>query len=569
VAVTVFVLASAAGCLDGKGQTGTDAASEAVSHLPDPAEAGDLPVLDALYDRGLMVAQDPTTNLAYPVSVRGSVHHPATGDGPWPLIVIMHGRHGTCELAGFETLGPGVCPDTPASGPVDSFTGYHYIAEPLAAHGYVVVSIDANHVNEKDLTGDYGMYARAQLLARTLDELRDAHQTGWQGLLGSDPLGSALEGRLDLSRIGLVGHSRGGEGVTKFIEFNRGLPQPYSLAGVFSLAPTDFHRHVATGVPYATLLPYCDGDVRTLHGAWIYDDSVYADREDRAPKHQFLVMGANHNFYNTVWVGDDAGWMQSDPFCGATGGRPNPDSGRMTPEDQRRNGLALIAGFMRLYVGGESDLGPMFTGAALPHASACPVDTVPCADRILVSYHAPADGRRTVEDARPPVAEGSNDAGGSSWTEGPVTVDACDPAECPAPNTYSTAPQVAVSWSGPGAWVHGLPAEARDLSPYTAVTFRVGVDYEAAANADRPEQDVALRLVDGSGTAVSVRVGDHSKALFVPPGVDMVPKLTLNMARVPLSAFEGVDLSAVHQIAIVVGATPSGQIQLADLQLQV
>ena len=55
-------------------------------------------------------------------------------------------------------------------------------------------------------------------------------------------------------------------------------------------------------MPLAVLLPYCDGDVADLQGVHFYDDARYNVPGDSAFKHTILVMGANHNFYNTIWT---------------------------------------------------------------------------------------------------------------------------------------------------------------------------------------------------------------------------------------------------------------------------
>src|SRR4029453_4030550 len=77
---------------------------------------------------------------------------------------------------------------------------------------------------------------------------------------------------------------------------------PYHINAVFPLAPVDFSRPVANNVPIDVLLPYCDGDVSDLQGVHFYDDARYLVPGDLTPKHHLLVMGANHNFFNTVWT---------------------------------------------------------------------------------------------------------------------------------------------------------------------------------------------------------------------------------------------------------------------------
>ena len=111
-----------------------------------------------------------------------------------------------------------------------------------------------------------------------------------------------------MQRVGLMGHSRGGEGVTDYIRFNRQRPSGgriYNLQAVMSLAPIDSQKQVPFGTNFGVILPACDGDVSTLAGANAYERSKYPNAADPFAKVQWYVQGANHNYFNTVWTGDD------------------------------------------------------------------------------------------------------------------------------------------------------------------------------------------------------------------------------------------------------------------------
>ena len=100
-----------------------------------------------------------------------------------------------------------------------------------------------------------------------------------------------------------MGHSRGGEGVTAFIDYNRTRPEtldPLSgnpdagprypgLRAVFALAPIDAADQAPTGVHFATLLPYCDGDVSTLAGNEAYERTIKGD-----VKYRFVIDAATY-----------------------------------------------------------------------------------------------------------------------------------------------------------------------------------------------------------------------------------------------------------------------------------
>jgi hypothetical protein len=149
--------------------------------------------------------------------------------------------------------------------PIPSYRGYDYIAQILASHGYIVVSISANGISALDnLVPDSGMLARAQLIQHHLDRWKLFNATG------GAPFGTRFVGKVDLNNVGMMGHSRGGEGVVRHFIFNKDQGSPYGIRAVFPLAPTDLNRPVINNVPLAVLLPYCDGDVEALDGVHFY-----------------------------------------------------------------------------------------------------------------------------------------------------------------------------------------------------------------------------------------------------------------------------------------------------------
>ena len=122
----------------------------------------------------------------------------------------------------------------------------------------------------------------------------------------------------------LVGHSRGGEGVDR-ASIQIPLSAPYRIAGQVLVAPTDFGIQTAPYVPTVTLLPYCDGDVSDLQGQKFTDVSRDLAAGDTSLKSSVLVMGANHNFFNTEWTPGIA-----PPRLGRLG-RRTPPAGRPHP----------------------------------------------------------------------------------------------------------------------------------------------------------------------------------------------------------------------------------------------
>lgn len=523
----------------------------ALAAAPDPAVAGPHTVTTVEYDAGPTTVSDPSDGLTYQEQLQGALYVPS-GTGPFPVVVFLHGRHDTCTYAGIVDLvgPPQTCQDNVATANIRSYQGYAYLATNLASHGYLVMSVSANAINSFDLVGDSGAEERAQVLARSLDKLYD-----WNLAAGPGAVGTKLVGNVDLSRIGLMGHSRGGEGVDHFVEYNRrrtdGRRYP-GLTAVFALAPTDFAGEAPYGVHFATLLPLCDGDVYDLEGSWAYDRGRFADPNETHSRAQYTVTGANHNWFNTVWTADDYGG--SDAACTTTGA----SSVRLTEHDQNDVGLVLMASFFRRWVGGETAFDALVKGAEPLPASACPGAATTCPTLVRTSYLAPAADRKLL------VAPGAAPA-----ATGFATYTTCTPTTsgtgCPTNPTRSIATQLTLGWTGPATL--SASAGGADVSGLAALTFRTGVNYNDARNTGAA-QDLDVVVRDTGGATATVNAAAFTASLRKPPG-GADRELTLDGVWIPLTAFAGVDLTHVASVDLKFGTrTASGSIQLAELGFQ-
>lgn len=381
--------------------------------------------------------------------VKGWIRYPlaslslTTTAQKFPIIILLHGHHN-------------------ASDP--SYQGYDYLAQDLATQGYVAISIDANAVNGISFStnpnsptggklevygglGDTSSQSRAQLVLGTLDRLRDINKYGDPGMLDQ------LQGKLDFSRIGIMGHSRGGQGISNTLKYNltrrgvsqkdleiaiakysqeakeivfRGYPElistvkpdgefdwkkfesalktynifyaataesrpVYDFKAALMLAPTDFSGSLGlVNVPFSVVLPSCDGDVSNLQGAWLFDHNRYSMSLDGAARYQVFMHGANHNFYNTVWSADDAEGHNNQYCKNRAGGV------RLTAEDQRRSGQFIINSFMRHFVGGEQQFAAYWNGMAQLPSNVCPDSISVCDERILLSVQKSVDRSKVI-----------------------------------------------------------------------------------------------------------------------------------------------------------------------------
>jgi hypothetical protein len=358
---------------------------------------------------------------------------------------------------------------------------------------------------------------------------------------------------------------------------------------VFPLAPVDFSRFVVNNAPVNVLLPYCDGDGSDLQGVHFYDDARYNVPGDLAPNHYVLVMGANHNFYNTIWspssklpssVDDFLLFVvngHSDTQCGSVRGNK-----RLTEAQQRGTGLAYMSAFFRTYVGGEKQFIPILTGDAPPPPSAQTND-------LFVSYHAPdvsslrLDVNRLLNDTNLTL----NNLGGAVAQLGLTPYDLCggeapqprlclpDQPDARQPHTAQSAraatlrrlSQLITGWNNFTAnYSNDWPGGAGNVSGFQAIQFRVSVNFADPRNLAELAQDFRVRLTDASGATASVRVSNVSGALFFPPGkVGPVPKVVLNTVRIPLSAFGGVNLNNVRSVQFTFDERLAGGVLITDV----
>jgi dienelactone hydrolase len=271
---------------------------------------------------------------AFPLN--GRVWYP-DGGGPFPLVLVVHGNHDMNEF---------------------SDPGYAYLGELLASRGFIPVSVDENFFNGFWSGGiDKENDGRGWLLLKHLEAWRAWSRTP----------GNPFQGKVDLERIALIGHSRGGEAVAIAASFNRLPKYPddadvplgfgFGIRAVVAIAPIDGQYKPAgkptpvSDVSYLVLQGAHDGDVSSFSGERQYQRVKLKAAEPYAFKAALYIYRANHGQFNTVWGDGDAGWPRSMLL----------DRGALLdPEAQRRIAKVAISAFLEATLHGERSYVQLF-----------------------------------------------------------------------------------------------------------------------------------------------------------------------------------------------------------------
>lgn len=270
----------------------------------------------------------------YPVN--GRVWYP-DGEGPFPLVLIVHGNHSMHEY---------------------SDPGYEYLGELMAGRGYIFVSVDENFLNG-GWFGDYNqseMFTRAWLLLKHLQAWREWNKTAE----------NVFYQKVDIDNIVLMGHSRGGPAVATAVEINK-LKRYYAdakqefdfgfgIKGIVQLAPNDPYKPQndelikPQDINYLTLQGGFDQDMYWFLGNRVYNRIEYTDSTDHF-KSALYIYRANHGQFNTVWGRKDFGI----PLLWLLNTKPI-----MKGEEQRKIAKIYISAFLDATLKNSKEFIPLF-----------------------------------------------------------------------------------------------------------------------------------------------------------------------------------------------------------------
>ncbi len=508
---------------------------------PDALSHGKYNVIRHDYDYGdeVLLLPGGTT----PVEFRAAVYMPEDTVEAHSVIVFVHGVHWACYNEESHDFFQWPC--RAGFVPKPSYEGYAELAYALASQGYAVVSVSAIGLLRESQDDSL---RRGHLILAHLDLLADANN-------GTHPELSFLTGKLDLQNIGLMGHSRGGEGVARAITLNKVLDKGYGIRAAVLLGTTALQDIAIPDTHTAFILPFLDGDCIELDGQWVSDLSRYAFDDD-VLRSSVLMLGANHNFYNSMWSpGIVGGFDDADETWGEV------EVERLTQVEQRLLGSFYMGAFFRLILGREQQFLPLFDGSLVR------LPILPTAE-VRSSAHFPASSRYVIQSFETLYGEDTSLMPGNwMWDvkQGVGEIKMKAPIGS-APYRLRYAHDNLHSYLNLKSETPLAPAELElhtpeggdpvDISIYTHLNFHV-----ALLRGENPEEYVELNLSVGGATVDLTKTISYIRS--VPEIIPGVETFLQQQVSVPLTDFP-IDLSKPVD-SVLITLPQGGNIYLSDI----
>lgn len=514
---------------------------------------------------GQSPTKDPAADSEYPCYYISNLNWDYGGDG----VPVVNGKvrwpSSTCDA----NDGP------PAGRPIVIFMhgngmnhqDHDYLMAYLARNGFVTCSI----ANGSYLGGSNEGRAR-----QAISYLNAMHAFwGWKHRLSS--------------KVIFMGHSRGGEAAITAARLLHEQPQlaseSFDVRAIVSIAPTDGGGDNsdpkediigAWADGFLGIYGSRDEDVRgvRLEDPLLSPENTVFAIYDRAgtesssegllispplTKSLIYVEGASHYLF------EDSCPISTLPAT-------------ISCNDHKNVAKGYINAFLQWKVNNESEYRPYFSGEATP--TTLRLDGVECFTQF-------SDSARRVIDNFEQGGTSVNTLGGSVYQSAGIAVAAEGNLWQMDPSSPNDTRGMRIKWNNAGStpyvrWTipNGtvpLVGPTRDVSHFSYLSLRVAQNYNDAWNQAGVDQDFFVRLYTGAGYSSLVKISDHGRIPYadefqwVPfpnPGGDFT-KTAMNTVRIPLDAFDNVDLDDVifvYMYFTAPGSSQAGSIHVDSLE---
>ncbi len=488
-----------------------------------------------------------TVDAGFSHKVEGQLYFPADASGKMadvenrPLVVIAHGYWDWDEAD-------------------QSYLGYGYLARHLARWGMFVFSVNLAETNDKTIVDVLqSQSSRGEVILRAIDEL----------LADAD-----LRGRLNRDRIGLVGHSMGGEGVVAAAVLNLARSNPYGIKGVVSLAPTQYRPDLQlTETNYLQLFGSMDYLLDALtdvtgngtganprFGGW----RIY-DRAWRPKTHLWIDKGTHQGFNPNWWNSPNSG---EGPLHAES----------LTLAQHAEIVRCMVNAFFQDALEGQSDYAGYLRGLIFP--------------RGLYQYDIWAQHHRTDPEVlddfgdadnqlgfpeETPTDKAFNRRGAAANAGGGIEVMVWNDIEhITLPHSVHDTLSTDLPWSTPDGTYTSDAGASIALSENDVLSLRIAQHYEENMGGVPIEdfnpvnQDIDLFVgLSGGGQEAILRLGSVGDVPYPTP--ESTHTLSVfRTVRLPLDAFKavnpGLNLSNVAQVRLLLIGRATGRVLVDDVE---
>lgn len=465
------------------------------------------------------------------VPLHGVVSYP-DGPGPFPLVLIVHGNH--------DPLDP-------------SYRGYKYLLDLLASHCMIVVSVEEDFLNGL-VSGE--MDARGIVLLRHLQLWREWNRTP----------GHPFFTKVDLNRVGLAGHSRGGEAIAAANLFNNSLHAPtdppigatshnfgFGIRSLYAIAPVDGQFDLGpitlTNADYYIMHGTHDGDVSDFQGQKFHNRAFPMNNSTSKFKGLLWVYGANHGQWNTDWGTCCEGMVGPSALISAA--------------NQQQIGKTYMSAFFLAGLKGWAPYRDFLNGeasfASIPSA-VTRVFQYQDPQRIFINHY--------EEDTDPATGSFAGVSNSTSGSLANYTVYSFSDRGTPHFLWGQTQGLIA-GWSD-GAPEIRVDIKSDSIPDYKYLSMHVGQTHESAPNLNTPgtDKNFSIQVEFSTGIGPEIAVASFGKLVYplVTSGGTKSVQQTIRIPFTALSRSGSEKTSEVQRIIIRFNRQGKGNIAVDEIQ---
>ncbi|MBC6316262.1 hypothetical protein [Listeria grandensis] len=513
-----------------------------------PAKATEVETVN--YNLGKGILKTPG-KVDMPYMKQGVLSIPKGKGGPYPLVVIIHGRH---AIRNYEKI-------TEAE---NYYKGFTYLAESLAREKYAVISIDVNAEQfevYKELVAAGGIdYGNSKNFERLIT-IYKAHMSALSKAVNGEASNFKLDlkNKINLNDVTLIGHSRGGQGID-FLAANLKKEGNNSIKGMISLAPSkNLANAPYTDVPHGFIIPEYDFDVANLEGQVSFDE-LKAKKGRKSWANDVFLRGANHYYFSRKL---DLSFTPNVPI----------DNVLEKNTINRKQHETFLTNYATEFLG-------IIHGKVKPTNNFNPNNIAPqkmYGLKVMTTMYTPKTELLFSADAKKKVKE--------SGAKAKYVVESVDekwntagyfrhPIESEFNTNGPNLNLLNVTWKNKKDKIE-LPLNTADFSKFSTIRLLIAQDSTQKINKGR-DQAFTIIFTDKKGKQSEVLVDKNTPALSYLYGVEVksfskpfwLGYTPLSDLRIPLTLLGNINKKEIKSISFAFNQTDTGAIMLREMVLQ-